>query len=233
MRTSRTPDSPSDLRSVKLFRSLSADQLRRVAPLLGKRTLKKGEFLFLEGEPPDRLYLVIRGKVKILRQSPSGKDVILEIHGTGECVAEIAVIDGKPYPAAAQALTDARVLSIDRRDFLQLLSEYPGLSREIILGLGVRLREIISSLSSLAAQPVDKRLGRALLKFGERTGIPDSRGILLDLPLTRQDLADIIGATVETVIRSMGRMKNRGLITWQGKRIILRDPEALKELVNS
>jgi len=230
--TARTPDPLDELREVKLFRNLSTEQLRTVAASMGRKTIKKGEFLFTEGEPSDWLYLVIKGKVKILKQSSQSKEIILEIHGPGECLAEIAVIDGNPYPAAAQALTDTTVLKVGRKVFLKMLAVHPTLSREVILGLSARLREIVSSLSSIAAQPVEKRLARALLRLGERAGIPDARGILLNLPLTRQDLADIIGATVETVIRSMGKLKNRGLITWQGKRIILQNPKGLQHLIN-
>ncbi len=185
----------------------------------------------MEGEASDWLYLVIRGKIKILRQSSLSKEIILEIQGPGECLAEIAVIDGQPYPAAARALTESTVLSIGRNAFLEMLASYPVLSREIILGLSSRLREIVSSMSSLAAQPVEKRLARTLLKLAERTGLPDSRGILLNIPLTRQDLADIIGTTVETVIRSLGKLRKQGLITWQGKRIIIQKPEDLRRLI--
>lgn len=218
------------LKKVKIFTSLREEDHQKILSRSGIGKYKKGAFVFHEGDESEWLYIILRGKVKIVKHSSSGQETILEVHAVGDTIAEVAVIDGRPYPASAACLGESSLLKISRSQFMDLIGRYPTIAQEIIKGLGKRLRDIVATLSSLAAQPVEKRLARTLLKFTERFGIANGQQVILDLSLTRQDLADIIGSTVETVIRTMTKLKNKGIISWEGKRIYIRDIKALSRL---
>lgn len=220
------------LKRVKIFSSLSEKDLQKILNWSTVEKCKKGIYVFHEGDPSERLYIILKGKVKIVKHSPSGQETILEIHAQGDTIAEVAVIDGRPYPASASCLLDCSLLKIGRSQFMDLIARYPTVAQEIIKGLGKRLRDIVAALSSIAAQPVEKRLARTFLKFSERFGVPSGQLMILDLSLTRQDLADIIGSTVETVIRTMTKLKKENILTWEGKRIYIKDLKALSKLAS-
>lgn len=121
------------LKKVKIFASLNDKDLQLILNWGSARKYKKGAFVFHEGDESEWLYIVLRGKLKIVKHSSSGQETILEVHAAGDTIAEVAVIDSRPYPASAACLGDSSLLKISRSQFMDLISRYPAVSQESII----------------------------------------------------------------------------------------------------
>jgi CRP-like cAMP-binding protein len=197
-----------------IFSSLNEEELVELAALASERSLAPGEFVFWDGDPPDWFYIVAEGQVKALKHSSSGKEFIIAFFGPGEIFGEVAVFENKPYPASAQAVSEARVLGIKREDFLSFFKNRPQVALRIINVLGGRLRDAQARLRDLAAERVEQRIARTLLMLSAKLGTT--------LPFTRQEIADMSGTTTETAIRVMSRLKEGGIVrSVRGKTVIL------------
>ncbi len=215
-----------------LFEYLEADQLDRLYSLCATESYPKGEYIFLECDPPRKLYVVVRGEVKLLEQTDDGREMIVEMAYPGDIFGEEAIFDGQPYPLTAQALDDVEVLSITRADFFSFLRDNPDLALEIITELGARLREAQNTIRALAMERVEWRIARVLLMLSRKAGTVSADGVSIDLPLTRQDIADMAATTVETTIRVLSNFKKLGLVDTEKGKIVLRDKKRLDEMVS-
>jgi CRP/FNR family transcriptional regulator, nitrogen oxide reductase regulator len=213
-----------------VFSGIPSRELTALSALAREARYRAREFVFMEGEAAEWFCLVRSGRVKILRASRGGKEVVLELLGPGEPFGGVAVIEQRPYPASAQATEASVVLKIPRQPIISLSERYPRLIREMALMIGRRLRDAHESVRSLAGDPVEARLAGALLRLAERDGTRGARGITLPFTLTRQSLADMTGTTVETTIRIMSRWQKDRLVRDDAGRLVLADPEALRAL---
>ncbi len=210
------------LRRSFIFSSLNDGELGEVANLAIKRSFMPNEFIFWEGDAPERFYIVAEGKVKILKHSSLGKEFIIAFFGPGEMFGEVAVFENKPYPASAQAVAETKVVGIKREDFLSFLANRPQVALRIINVLGGRLRDAQNRLRDLAGERVEQRLASVLLMLSSKLG--------LTLPFTRQEIADMVGTTTETAIRVMSHLKDRGIIRSVRGKVIILDEEKLRLL---
>ena len=202
------------LRGSLVFSSLKDIELRELAGCTVERRFTAGEYIFWEGDSPDWFYVIAEGRIKVIKHASSGKDFIVAFFGEGEMFGEVAVFENKPYPASAQAVTELRVLGIKREDFLTFLSERPQVALRIINVLGGRLREAQSRLSDFAGERVEQRIARILIMLHAKIG--------LDLPFTKQEIADMSATTAETAIRVISRLKAAGIIrSGRGKMTII------------
>lgn len=202
-------------------------------PLCGieyERTFPKASVIFREGDPPDHLYTLRRGRVKLVKLSPNGEEIILEILRAGEPLGALAVLDGQPYPATAVAMTEARLFRIPRPRFMEILRKEHPIAEKVIADLAARLREAWS-LRIIAREKAQQRILRLLLKLAQRFGRPAplAGGVMIDLPLTRREVAELAGTTVETAIRILSRLSRAGLLAQSGRRIILTAPALLSQ----
>ncbi len=219
------------LRQRPVFAGLPAREVDALASLAVEETHRARRYIFMEGDPSLWFYVVRSGHVKIVRQSKTGKDVVLEILGTGEIVGGVAVLERRPYPASAQATETSVVLKIPSDPMIALADRHPAFIKEMALMLGRRLRAAHDSVKSLAVDPVEARLAAALLRLAEREGAQTTpAGVVLPFHLTRQSLADMTGTTVETAIRIMSRWLRDGLIADDAGRIVLSDRDELMAL---
>ena len=218
------------LRQNPLFAAVPPKELHGLAAVARTERYRARDFIFMEGDPATGFYLVQRGRVKIVRAARSGREVVLEILGPGEPFGGVAVIEGRPYPASAQATEPCVVLRIPRDPVVAMVQRYPSIIREMALMMGRRLRGAHDSVKSLAADPVEARLATALLRLVTREGARTDGGLSLPFHLTRQSLADMAGTTVETTIRIVRRWLKDGLILEEGGRFVLRDVAALHGL---
>lgn len=219
---------PSDklkvVRTAPLFGALPERDWSTVANLLGERRYGKDEYIFFEGDPPEALYIVWAGRVKLLRHSREGRDVVLDVMGPERLLGEMAVFEGAPYDFTAQAMEPTALVTIARQDFLALLRRFPRLSLAVIAELGRRLRSASDLVHSLAVERVERRVARVLLKMADAAGKPaDGGGTLIDVTLTRQDVADMAGTTVETAIRTMSRLRRQGMLDTKRGRVVILD----------
>jgi len=210
------------------FATLSAVETRdNLRALLHPRSVDKDEYLFFEGDPADTLYLVRSGRIKVLKHSATGKEMVLEIVSAGDTVGETGILDGGAYPVSAQAMEPSQVWGIRRADYLRALDAHPDLALQTARSLGKRLQEAYQTMLSLAVERVERRIARVLLKLAAATGQRTNEGIVIGATVTRQDIADMTGTTVETAIRVMSRWTKRGLIRSRRGRITLLRPHEL------
>ena len=215
-----------------MFEYLEAEELDRLYALSSTEKVAKGEYVFLECDQPRNLYTVVKGEVKLLKQTEDGRETIVEMAYPGEIFGEEAIFDGQPYPMTAQALDEVELLAISRTDFFTFLRDNPDLALEIITELGTRLREAQNTIRALAMERVEWRIARVLLMLSRKAGIVEADGVSIDLPLTRQDIADMAATTVETTIRVLSNFKKMGLVETEKGKIILRDKKHLEEMVS-
>ncbi len=210
------------LKQSLLFSSLNEGELAELSKLATERSFRPDEFVFWEGDAPDYFYVVVVGRIKVAKYSSSGKEFIIAFFGPSEMFGEVAVFEGKPYPASAQAVADTRVLVIKKDDFLSFLATRPQVALEIINVLGGRLRDAQSRLKDLAGERVEQRIAMTLLMLSAKLGPT--------LPFTRQEIANMAGTTTETAIRVTSQLKERGIIRSVRGKIIILDETRLKLL---
>ena len=219
-----------DLTTINLFRNLSAEELSELEPYLSSSSYTKKETIFSEGDPPDWFYIVVRGKVKITKISQEGKEIILEIISPDDMFGGVAVLKSFPYPANAIAMEDTDVLKISRKNLMRLIDRFPNLMYYIALQLGERMKSSHESLKNIALERVEARIAALLLKLASKVGKETGNGLLIDMRLTKQDVADMVGTTVETSIRTFSKFKKQGFLTDSDGKIILKDTEGLMAL---
>jgi CRP/FNR family transcriptional regulator, nitrogen oxide reductase regulator len=205
-----------------IFATLNEDEVHELSALAKEKRLVQNETIFWEGDASDCFYIVAEGKVKVTKLASTGKEIILSFFGPGEMFGEVAVFENKPYPASAQAISETRLISIKKSDFLDLLMKHPSVSLKIISILSGRLREAQNRLRDLAGERVEQRLARMLLMLAARLGST--------LPFTRQELSDMSGTTTETTIRVLSQWKDREIISSIRGKIIITDETKLKLL---
>ena len=220
------------VRSVPLFSSLRERDWEEVAGMLNGLCYPRDAYIFFEGDAPEFLYVVWMGRIKLVRHSVDGRDVVLDVMGPGRLLGELAVFEGAPYSQTAQAMEEVAGVSIARNDYLDLLQRYPALALAVINELGRRLRVANDLVQSLAVDRVERRIARALLRLAMYNGSTTNDGLMIQMRLTRQDLADMTGTTVETAIRVMSRFRKQGWITTQRGRVIIKQPEQLNAVAN-
>jgi len=220
------------LRQRPVFAGLPAREIEALATVAVEESHRARAYIFLESDPSRWFYLVKSGHVKIVRHSKTGKDVVLELLGPGEVFGGVAVIEKRPYPAAAQATEPTVVVKIPAGPVIALADRHPAFIKEMALMIGRRLRAAHDSVKSLAVDPVEARLAAALLRLAEREGTRGKSGDGVTLPfhLTRQSLADMTGTTVETTIRILSRWLRDGLLVDEGGRLVLTDREGMTAL---
>jgi CRP-like cAMP-binding protein len=208
------------VRGLPVFRGLSAEDQKRLAALATLRDYERGDFLWHAGDPADALTVIVRGRVKIVRHAEAG-DVILELFGEGEPVGAIAVYNYIPYPASAVCLEPVTLLVLPRRDYFELLDRQPEFARGVIRELTKLVIALTRKVEEMRGQPVDTRIAQLFLTLAERMGKETPEGIEIPLSLSRQEVADLVGTTIESAIRVMSRWGREGvLITGEGRFVI-------------
>ena len=221
------------LRRSVLFRRLKPDDRQRLAAVSTVREFEKGAMLFSEGDGSDLLYTVVSGRVKVFKTTPRGTDVILEIFGPGDPVGAVAVYEARPYPASALALEPTACLLIPRQAFFSLLETYPTMVRGLLVRLTHRLVELTNRLAELSGGRVEGRLARFFLKLAHDMGQVRADGTFIALVLSRQELADMIGTTIETSIRIMSRWGKLDIVRTEKDGFVVVDRPALEAVAQS
>ena len=226
--------SPKNLAALLLgnpiFAGIPAREIEALAAYVTEEAHRPREYVFMEGDASRWFYVVKSGHVKIMRHSRTGRDVVLELLGPGEIFGGVAVIEKRPYPAAAQATEPTIVLKIPAEPLIAFAERHPVFIKEMALMIGRRLRAAHDSVKALAVDPVEARLAGALLRLAEREGTRGKEGVTLPFHLTRQSLADMTGTTVETAIRIVSRWLKSGLVIDEGGRLVLSDLDGLRAL---
>lgn len=215
--------------AVPLLATLRPEDRKEVEPLCRMRAYDKGETIFMEGDAADRIFFVLTGRVKIVK-SAGGRDVILEVLGPGEPVGAVAAFERRPFPASAIAMEHSSILSFPEREFFQLIERRPDMTRRMLAGLTMRLIMLNKRLADMTGS-AEARAARLFLTLAERIGVRQENGTLVPLSLTRQELADFLGTTLETAIRLMSRWQKEELVMTEKNGFVIPDLEPLRALI--
>lgn len=216
-----------DLKKIEMFKNLSSNELKELEPYLIVEKHKKKEAIFSEGDPPEWFYIVKSGKVKITKLSHEGKEIILEVISPYDIFGGVAVIRSFPYPANAVSMEDSEVLKISRKNLMRLVDRFPNLMYCMALQLGDRMKSSYDSLKNIALERVEARIAALLIKLAGKVGVEIREGLLIDIRLTKQDVADMVGTTVETSIRTFSKFKKQGLVADKDGKFVIRNREGL------
>ncbi|MFZ0614068.1 MAG: Crp/Fnr family transcriptional regulator [Desulfobacterales bacterium] len=188
---------------------------------------KSGETLFREGDPALRCYFVQNGCFKLSKLHEEGKEATIRYINPGEVIAAIAVFKGKNYPVTAAAIGAAEVVGWGKETMLKLMLEYAPLAANMLRAVIERIDELQTRYLELVAEQVGQRVARALLRIMKQSGRKTSDGILIDMRLGRQELADYTGTTLYTVSRTLSSWEKSGWVKSSRERITVTDPHAL------
>lgn len=217
------------LRTTPIFSRLSPADRKTIAEVAHVREFGKGETIF-EQESPSDFYAIASGRVKIFKRMPNGKDVILEVFGPGDPLGAVAAYMERPFPASASALEETTCVVIPRPAFFRLLEANPSLVRGLLLGLTTRLVELTNRLAELTGGRIEPRFARLFLKLATEMGRADRGGTLIPLGLSRQELADMTGTTIETCIRIMSRWNKDDVLRTEKDGFVVLDRPALERI---
>ena len=220
------PRVPFDL--IPLLATLKLDDRAAIEPLCRMRGYEKGEVIFHEGDPADCIHFVYAGRVKIVKAAGT-RDVIIEILGVGEQAGSVAVFERRPFPATAIALEPAGIVSIPEQDFFDLLERRPEMTRSMLSGLTMRLMMVNKRLADMTGT-AESKAARLFLTLAERLGERTGAAAFVPLPLSRQEVADLLGITLETAIRLMSRWQKDDLVRTEKSGFTIPDMESLREI---
>ena len=221
------------LRKNPLFRRVNADDRRHILEVAHLKRSARGEMIFHEGDPAETFLAIIEGRVKVFKATPGGKEIILEIFGAGDPLGAVAVYESKDLPASALALEDTECIAIGRADFFTLLEQHPAIVRALLSGLTLRLAELTRRLAEMTSGRVEARFARLFLKLASQIGKRERGGIFVAMPLTRQELADLTGTTIETAIRTMSRWQKDDVVHTEKEGFVILNRESLEEAAES
>ena len=211
------------IKSTSLFEGLSGEEVETISKLIFEKKYGKGETIFFEGDEADGFYIVSSGQIKVFKMNPMGKEHILHIFGPGEPVGEVPVFSKQPFPANAEALVKSATLFFPRKDFVALIENNPSIALNMLAVLSRRLRQFATQIENLSLKEVPARLAGYLLYISKEQ---KNEGVV-QLPVSKGQLASLLGTIPETLSRIFARMSDEGLIQVEGRSITILDRQGL------
>ena len=215
------------VRQAPLFAALDEEAAEALRSTMTRVEVPRGDTIFHEGDRGDRLYVIIEGKIKLGRASGDGRENLLAVLGPGEMFGELSLFDPGPRNATGTAVADTVLLGVGTDDLDQWLHGRPDVARHLLRALARRLRRTNEALADLVFSDVPGRVAKALLDLSERFGRPTDDGLRVAHDLTQEELAQLVGASRETVNKALADFASRGWLRLDGKSVIILDPERL------
>ncbi len=215
------------VRRAPLFAALDDDAASALRASMVEVDVPRGHVLFAEGDPGDRLYLVTQGKIKLGRTSADGRDNLLAVLGPGEMFGELSLFDPGPRTSTATALTDATALELGHDDLQPWLTGRPEVAGQLLRALAQRLRRTNENRADLVFSDVPGRVAKALLDLARRFGVQSGNAIHVTHDLTQEELAQLVGASRETVNKALADFQHRGWLRHEARAVVLLDLERL------
>lgn len=211
-----------------LFAALDSEGARVLRETLVEKHVLKGQTLFEEGEPGDRLYVILDGKVKLGHSSPDGRESLLAVLGPGEMFGELSLFDPGKRAATATALTDASVLELSNEQLMPWLAGRPEVAAALLQALARRLRRTNEAMADLVFTDVPGRVAKALMDLGEKFGTVTPEGLLVTHDMTQEEIAQLVGASRETVNKALADFTQRGWVRLESRQVLILDVERLR-----
>jgi len=226
-----TQNEPVYLKQVPLFADLADEDIRELMTVARRRTFRSGEVIFHRDDPGQVLYVIKEGKVKICLISPDGQEISLVVFGKGECFGELTILDGLPRSADAIALEKVECYTLQRSDFHKAIMKNPKIAIQVLEVLSRRLRTTDDMVEDLIFLDVYGRVAKKLLELAETHGTKVDNGTRIDVRLTQQELASMVGASRESVNKVMGYFTDKNFISTDKHRITLHRITDLKRRI--
>jgi CRP/FNR family cyclic AMP-dependent transcriptional regulator len=214
--------------SAPLFADMESEETKALFESMVPVELTRGDVLFREGEPGDRLYVIAQGKIKLGRRSSDGRENLLSILGPGEMFGELSLFDPGPRTATASSVSDALVYELRHQALVQWIAAHPSVATTLLGALARRLRRTNETLADLVFSDVPGRVAKALLDLSARFGEPNDDGIRVAHDLTQEELAQLVGASRETVNKALADFATRGWVRREGRAVVLLDIDRLE-----
>jgi len=237
MTTSPTARSFSEklglLGELALFAGLSEADMQAIGHATSMTHCVRGQLILSPDDPPDRIHILKKGRVRVYRSTADGKQLTLDIHEKGTILGDMGLLGQDRVPEAyAEAIDDGVICTITPDELRKLIERYPIIGINIIRHLSGRLQAAERELEAMAYQRVDQRLARKLIDLGARFGIDSPRGTIIGARLTQQELAEMVGTTRETLAHTLGDFRRQGLLDTQKHQVVIRDAERLAEIAD-
>jgi CRP-like cAMP-binding protein len=229
---SKVPPVPIDqevIRKAPLFTALDDVAAASLLANMVSVKISKGSVLFAEGDEGDQLYVIAEGKLKLGTSSGDGRENLLSILGPGEMFGELSLFDPGPRTSTATAVTDAKLLSLGQEKLLPWLAENPKVSLQLLARLAQRLRRTNEAVGDLVFSDVPGRVAKALIDLGERFGKKTEEGLFVHHDLTQEELAQLVGASRETVNKALADFAGRNWLKLDGRAVLITDFERLSK----
>jgi CRP/FNR family cyclic AMP-dependent transcriptional regulator len=229
---SKVPLVPIDqevIRKAPLFTALDDAAAASLLANMVSVKIAKGSVLFAEGDEGDQLYVIAEGKLKLGTSSGDGRENLLSILGPGEMFGELSLFDPGPRTSTATAVTDAKLLSLGQEKLLPWLIENPMVSLQLLASLAQRLRRTNEAVGDLVFSDVPGRVAKALIDLGERFGKKTDEGLFVHHDLTQEELAQLVGASRETVNKALADFVGRNWLKLDGRAVLITDFERLSK----
>lgn len=218
------------LKKVPLLASLGPDSLARLAESIELREIRRREVVYLPGDPGASVFVVHGGRVKVSKVTRDGKALTLNYCGPSELFGETSLVDGSPREEMAEAMENSMIGEISLPVFEDLLANNANFGLGMVKLLAKRRLDLENKVETLVFRDVTSKLAELLLDLAEEYGVEDSRGTLIALKITHQELANLIGSTRETVSLTLSQFKRKSLLTTEGRKVIVTDSESLRAL---
>ena len=217
------------VRTAPLFSALDDESAATLRASMTMVKVPKGNTLFKEGDAGDRLFVVVEGKLKLGTSSIDGRENLLSILGPGDMFGELSLFDPGPRTATATAVTDARVLALAHDQVIGLVTQHPQVSLELLARLAQRLRRTNEVLADLVFSDVPGRVAKALMDLGSRFGVQKDDGLHVNHDLTQEELAQLVGASRETVNKALADFAARSWVRLEPRAVVVLDFERLSK----
>ena len=217
----------SILNKIELFHNLPNADLETILAGARESSLKAGSFLFYQDDPADRLFVLKQGRIKLYQLSDNGQQVMMRVMTPGMMIAVISLVEGAVYPVSAEAAEVSQVIYWPQALMLAYTEQFPNLALNAMKVMAGHVREFQNRYRELATERVERRLARTVLRLASQVGRKTAEGVLLDLPITRQDLAEMSGTTLFTVSRILSGWEGKGLIHAGRERLVILFPHGL------
>jgi CRP-like cAMP-binding protein len=219
---------PRAVARTPLFAALDEEAAEALRASMTSVSVDKGGVLFHEGEPGDRLFVIVDGKIKLGATSGDGRETLLSVLGPGEMFGELSLFDPGPRTSTATALTPTELMGLGHDDLMPWLRGRPEVARSLLRALAQRLRRTNEAMADLVFSDVPGRVAKALLDLSHRFGTPQVDGsVLVTHDLTQEELAQLVGASRETVNKALADFQNRGWLRLEQRSVVLVDLERL------
>ena len=223
------PQEEEVVRRAPLFTALDESAALSLRASMDTVKIAKGSILFKEGDDGEHLYVIIDGKLKLGTSSGDGRENLLSILGPGEMFGELSLFDPGPRTSTATAVTDAKLLSLSHEKVIPWLKQNPEVSLQLLTRLSQRLRRTNEAVGDLVFSDVPGRVAKALIDLGDRFGKTTPEGLLVNHDLTQEELAQLVGASRETVNKALADFAGRGWLKLDGRSVLITDVERLSK----